>query len=201
MADMLPKYGTNQLGAYLRQSTGAESDPLLKGAQAESLAISDAVPRLPEYAKPGEYNTDLGDPKSEIQFQQWVKQNSIPFDPAAPVSDYDMRGFYKALQEGDPKAKEALNSNDGKMHFPDYWKTPYHESFSAESQWADPKKAPKWNDRDQLIMPDGKIVYDERAKAAERVTTKNQKNKTFLMELKELIGKHRQLNQQKQGQQ
>ena len=159
-----------------------------------ALAVSDAVPRLPDYAKPGNYNTELG--AMEPQFQQWIKQNDIPFDVSAPVSDYDMRGFYKALQEGHPEAKEAINPNDGKIHFPDYWKTPYHESFSNESQWADSQKAPHWNSKDQLVTPDGKIVFDERKKSVEQAQKKNQSNKAFLMDLKGLLEKHR----QKQGQ-
>lgn len=165
----------------------------------EASEISDAVPRLPDYVKPGdhEYNTDLGKDQ-ELKFQDWLKQNNIPFDAAAPVSDYDMRGFYKALQSGDPKAKEALNANDNQMHFPDYWKTPYHKSFSAESQWADPKKAPQWNDQDQLVMPDGRVVYDEKKEALERTFKKQEDNKKQLELLKKVI-EHPQFGAAMQG--
>lgn len=106
------------------------------------------------------FNTKL-DPLQEMMFQKWVGQNKVPFDPNGGVQDYDMRGFYSALQSGHPKAVSAINPNDSQMHYPDYWKTPYHESFSNESQWAGPV-APKWNDKDQLIGPDGRILYDER---------------------------------------
>jgi hypothetical protein len=155
----------------------------------EATEISDAVPRLPDYAKPGEYNTKL-DSQTEQEFQQWVQQNKIPFDPKAPVSDYDMRGYFKALKSGDPKAKQEENQNDGKMHFPDYWKTPYHESFSADSQWADPIKAPRWNSKDQLVTPDGKVIFDERKKQTERVDKKAEENKFVLQELKTFLNKH-----------
>ena len=111
---------------------------------------------------PTSYNTELA-PHEELAFRQWVAANNVPFDPNAPISDYDMRGFYKALTSGDEKAKSAIDPNDDRIHYPDYWKTPYHESFSNESQWADPKKAPSWNDKDQLVMPDGTVVYDDRA--------------------------------------
>jgi hypothetical protein len=47
------------------------------------------------------------------------------------------------------------------MHYPDYWKTPLHETFSADSQWAGPV-APMWNELDQLISPGGRILFDER---------------------------------------
>jgi hypothetical protein len=143
--------------------------------------------RNQQYVAPGEhtYKTDLGD--SEADFQAWVKQNNVPFDLNEEIPDYDMRGFYKALNAGDPRAQEAVNPNDGKMHFPDYWKTPYHRAFSNESQWADPAKAPKWNDQDQLIDPSGKIVVDEKAEAVARQQKKQQQNAALIMALKALM--------------
>lgn len=128
------------------------------------------------------YNTDLGE--HEPAFQQWVQQNKIPFDVSAPVSDYDMRGFWLALQTGDPKAKSAVNPNDKRMHFPDYWKTPYHETFSAESQWADPNKAPNWNEKDQLVAPDGSVVHDERAAAVQKMLQQHQSNMATMKSLR-----------------
>jgi hypothetical protein len=62
---------------------------------------------------------------------------------------------------GDPLAKNAVDPNDGIMHFPDTWKTPYHETFSNDSQWALPS-APAWNDKDQLVAPNGGILFDDR---------------------------------------
>lgn len=107
------------------------------------------------------YNTQLS-PQEETQFRQWLEANKVPFDPNALVSDYDMRGFWKALQANDPKAKSAIDPNDKQLHYPDYWKTPYHQTFSSESQWAG-KSAPKWNAQDQLIAPDGSVLFDDRA--------------------------------------
>lgn len=114
------------------------------------------------YVAPGEhsYNTPLP-MMQEVAFRKWVQQNNVPFDAAAPLTDYDMRGFYSALQRGDPRAMSAVNPNDNKMHFPDFWKTPYHETFSSESQWAAPV-APQWNSLDQLVAPSGRIRFDER---------------------------------------
>jgi len=88
------------------------------------------------YAKPGPYVTKL-DPAQETAFQGWVKQNKIPWQDT-PNADYDMRGYWKAQQSGDPHAKRAAN-----LHFPDTWKTPYHKSFSNESMYALPT-APHW---------------------------------------------------------
>jgi hypothetical protein len=118
--------------------------------------------RNSKWAKPGPYRTDLGD--QEGAFRQWVKDNKVPFDPTEQgPTDYDMRGFWKAAQQGDPRAQTAPNPNDGKIHYDDYWKTPYHQSFSNDSQWAQPN-APHWNDKDQLInSEDNSVVFDERA--------------------------------------
>jgi hypothetical protein len=108
------------------------------------------------------YNTPLS-PMDEMMFQGWLGKNNVPFDPKAPVSDYDMRGFWKGLQEGHPQAQSAIDPNDGKMHYPDYWKTPYHDTFSDQSQWAGPT-APKWNDQDQLVTPGARIQFDDRSR-------------------------------------
>lgn len=102
--------------------------------------------------------------KDEQEFRAWVGANKIPFNPDDPMSDYDMRGFWKGLKEGDPRATTGINPVDGKLHFTDTWKTPYHKSFSKESQYATPM-AGEWNDNNQLIQPmNGSIIFDERAK-------------------------------------
>jgi hypothetical protein len=116
-----------------------------------------------QWLKPGEhvYNTPLL-PQDEGAFRQWLTTNNVPFDPNKRVSDYDMRGFWQGLQAGDPKATSAVDPNDNRLHYPDYWKTPYHQTFSNESQWAN-DKAPAWNDKDQLVTPDGRVLFDDRA--------------------------------------
>lgn len=107
------------------------------------------------------YNTQLN-PLEEMAYRQWVQQNNVPTDPqATSPQDYDMRGFYQGLQQQNPRAQSAINPNDSQMHFPDYWKTPLHQSFSNESQWA-PASAPSWNAQDQLVSQGGRVVYDER---------------------------------------
>jgi hypothetical protein len=116
--------------------------------------------------KRGPYFTKLS-PQEELAFMQWVQQNKVPFDDS-PTADYDMRGFYKGLLGRSPHAFTAANANDGKMHFSDFWKTPFHKSFSAESQFANPDIAPRWNDKNQLVLPDGTVVFDERAEVMAR---------------------------------
>lgn len=118
------------------------------------------APRAPFSLAPS-YNTNLN-PMDEFQFRNWVQQNKVPFDPNAAQSDYDMRGFWQAGQQGNPQASTAINPNDGLMHYPDYWKTPSHQSFSNESQWA-PPNAPQWVTDSQLASPNGRVVYDEKA--------------------------------------
>lgn len=109
------------------------------------------------------FDTQLN-PLEEMAYRQWVAQNGVPTNPDAKgQQDYDMRGFYQGLQQQNPRAQQALNQNDGRMHFPDFWKTPSHDSFSNESQWA-PASAPAWNAQDQLVSPGGRIVMDEKSK-------------------------------------
>jgi len=116
-----------------------------------------SAPPRPD-ALPGPYVTQLK-PNDEAKFQGWVKQNKIPWQDD-PKSDYDMRGFYQAQQQGDPDAKRASN-----LHFPDTYKTPYHRSFSNESKYALPI-APKWNGN-KLIDNKGNVVFDEDAQQEE----------------------------------
>lgn len=116
------------------------------------------------YAKQDEYTTKLN-PQSEARFRAWVAANKVPFNPSSAINDYDMRGFWLALQSKDPAAVSAINPYDKQTHYPDRWKTPYHETFSAESQWAKPG-APTWNKEDQLVMPSGVIIFDSRKTSA-----------------------------------
>jgi hypothetical protein len=121
------------------------------------------MPAQPPFAVGGGYNTNL-DLLNELAFRQWVKSNNIPFDVnAAGPTDYDMRGYYQGMQQGNPMARPTeVNVNDGRPHFTDYYKTPLHQTFSAESQWAGPS-APNWINDHQLVSPGGRVVYDEAA--------------------------------------
>lgn len=109
------------------------------------------------------YNTSLP-PQSEKEFRKWVKKNKVSFDVHAELSDYDMRGFWLALTTGNPRAQTAIDPNDKRLHFPDYWKTPYDATFSNQSKWAVKSKAPHWTDDDKLVTPAGKVIWDDRAR-------------------------------------
>lgn len=112
-----------------------------------------------QFAKPGPYKTELTD-KQEEGFQKWVAENNIPFHDGED-SDYDMRGYYKdVVLKG--KDLTGKNKNDGKRHFPDTYKTPYHESFSRQSKYSK-DTGPNWNGKDQLVGKDGHIYFDEPA--------------------------------------
>lgn len=108
------------------------------------------------------YNTQLS-PLDEMAYRNWVQQNIVPTNPDATApQDYDMRGFYQGLQQGNPRAQSAIDPNDSRLHFPDFWKTPLHQTFSNESQWA-PPTAPQWTPNDQLASPNGQVVFDDKA--------------------------------------
>jgi hypothetical protein len=107
------------------------------------------------------YNTALP-PQQEAQFRAWLTENKVPFNPGLPVSDYDMRGYWSALQAGDPHAKQEVDPSDNRPHFPDYWKTPLSATFSNESQWANPEVAPRW-ENDNLQLPNGQVLWDDKA--------------------------------------
>lgn len=122
------------------------------------------------WSKQADYTTPLN-PQSEMQFRRWTQMNRVPFNPDAKVSDYDMRGFWRALQAKDPRAMTAVNPYDKQIHYPDYWKTPYHNTFSRESQWAT-QDAPYWNKSDQLVDSKGKVLFDSAKDKKDRAAKK-----------------------------
>ena len=152
------------INAQLARQMSGTSAP--DGEQQNALAANyarNAAYANPNQApsQPGAYMTPL-DPIQEIAFRQWLASTRARFDPNAQISDYDMRGFYQALQNGDPRARTGINPIDNQLHYTDTFKTPYHRSFSNESQYATPM-APEWNDNHQLIQPmNGAVVFDER---------------------------------------
>lgn len=128
------------------------------GAIGAPFDMSTAGPQLAlPQAKAGPYLTQLA-PIQEMQFKNWVQKNNVPWKDT-PTSDYDMRGYYQALQNNDPRAVQTQSAFDGKMHFPDTWKTPNHKTFSNESMYAQPT-APAWQG-DTLVNTLGGLVANE----------------------------------------
>ena len=96
-------------------------------------------------------------PEQEAAFTQWVQANQVPYNPNDKYPDYDMKGYYLSLQQGQaPQA--SVNTTDQQLHYPDTFKTPYHESFSKESQWAT-EGAPEWQG-ERLVAPSGELVFE-----------------------------------------
>lgn len=140
----------------------ADLGSIINSQPPSGASLADLTSRNAPYVRPNTINFETQlPPIDELSFRSWVAQNKVPFNPNDMASDYDMRGFWNALQRGDPRAKSAVNANDAQMHYPDFWKTPAHESFSQESKFAGPM-APRWNDQDQLIAPSQRILFDER---------------------------------------
>jgi len=123
-----------------------------------------------QYIKPNQpiaYQTQLG-PAMRSAFIDWQREmaksgHDVHYDPS-PQADYDMPGFFRGLVEGHPRAQQGINANDHEMHYDDFWKTPYHNSFSADSQWADQSKAPQWINGYQLVEPSGAEVFNEKTR-------------------------------------
>lgn len=109
------------------------------------------------WAKKGNYFTKLS-PEQELAFRSWVAKNKVPFNPNAPVTDYDMRGYWMSLLHGGNPGT-AINPYDHKLHFPDTYKTPYDKTFSNQSIYALPD-APRWKGNRYLIAPDGSVLFD-----------------------------------------
>jgi hypothetical protein len=132
------------------------------GSEGGEYTPQQILERNKAWTQPGDtsYQTQLN-PQEETQFRQWVAQNKVEFDPAQATPDYDMRGFWKALQSGDPRAKGAVDPNDGRLHYPDYWKTPYDLTFSKQSKFANPAVAPDWNDKNELVTPGGQVIWND----------------------------------------
>lgn len=97
-------------------------------------------------------------------FLSWVNQNNVPYDPS-PRADYDMPGFWLALKSGDPRAQSAISPDDNRLHFPDTWKTPYHQTFSNESTYSTNSGDPRWvrNGKFFDLVQGGRVIKREKA--------------------------------------
>lgn len=145
------------------------------GMNPEAEPPQESFARNKQWAKSGPYKTVLT-PAEERQFQQWVRTNRVPWRDT-PDSDYDMRGFWKAVKED--KASESRNKWDGRMHFPDTWKTPYDATFSRQSMYAKPN-APRW-DGDKLYTDSGQLIADETPKKAAKNPSKGTVRKSAFL--------------------
>jgi len=98
------------------------------------------------------YQTKLT-PQQEVQFRQWVAKNRVPFNPNAVLTDYDMRGYWKANQA------HLWHGTAGVTHFPDLYKTPYDTTFSGESMYAKPRTPFVWRGNTLVDERDGQVIF------------------------------------------
>lgn len=77
-----------------------------------------------------QYETPLG--SEEPQYQQWAHTNGVGIDPT-----YDYRGYWQALQAGDPRSAVRLDANGG-TRLPDAWHTPLHPEWNTNSIFQHP---------------------------------------------------------------
>jgi hypothetical protein len=101
------------------------------------------------FAKAGPYQTRLPASQEEA-FRQWVKSKGVPFDPNAPVVDYDMRGYFAAT--GGRGWKQG-------SHFPDTFKTPMDTTFSNESKYATADNPFVWKGDYLVDRRTGQVVF------------------------------------------
>lgn len=113
--------------------------------------INSLITRLLEKRMSEKYQTDLSTPEV-FEFAHWVNKNQIPVDVGSK-SDYDMPGYFKSEKAG--QSSSEINEIDNQRHFPDTFKTPYHNSFSGESKYAD-ENAPHW-DGTLLKSPENEV--------------------------------------------
>ena len=98
--------------------------------------------------------------EQEEEFLNWVKSNKVPFDPNDKYPDYDMRGYYLSTLNNPQAPQAAINQATQSLHYPDTFKTPYHESFSSESKWAT-EGAPSWQEN-KLVSPTGEVIFEDK---------------------------------------
>lgn len=98
---------------------------------------------------PWPYQTSLSETLSYL-FEDWVFGNKVPFNLAARIVDYDMRGFWKKT-----KGKGWKPGS----HFPDTWKTPYDTTFSHESKYATKDNPFYWSGDKLIDIRTGQVVF------------------------------------------
>ena len=153
----VPKPGTGKPGSPLNPYSAAPYN------NAGMEPPEEAYARNKQWAKapgPNGYVTQLAQDQ-EARFQEWAHKpenwDYVQGD-MGPTPGYDIRGWFQAMEAGDPRAKKDPKTH----HFNDYWKTPYSgEGFGRESKYGTPD-GPYWTGNDQVgwssVTSDGRIV-------------------------------------------
>lgn len=122
-------------------------------------------------------------PEEEQGFANFAKQTRN-----LPDVGYDLKGLYKEandknlindILQGKNTELAGMNPGTQSFHYTDKYKTPFHESFSRESQYATPE-APQWLENPnqqgfQLVDKQGNILIDE---SQQKMQEMNQKPST-----------------------
>lgn len=137
-----PVPANNETAAAPAAQGGGLQQPVFRAEGPKLYAA--AFQRNRDFVRPGPYQTELK-PKEETQFRAWLEKYQVPFNPQVQITDYDMRGYWKANQKATHKVGQ---------HFPDTWKTPYDTTFSKESKYATPDCPFEWK---------GDVLIDERS--------------------------------------
>lgn len=161
---------TAAIGAALGSGFGGGGNSGSGGNSAAAALFSSEGPQFYDaafahnraFAKPSSsnYQTDLS-PEQEQQFRAWVKDNKVPFDPDAKNIDYDMRGYWLAMNNG-----QVAKWAGGNTHFPDTFKTPFDTTFSAESQYATADNPFKWQGDNLIDTRNGQLIFGSPGGAA-----------------------------------
>ena len=141
-------------GAFHFSGGGGIGDGAGDGASAQMPWLNPNYLRNAPFALPSgtNYQTPLS-VSQEQAFTDWLRNSGAPFDPVAGTTDYDMRGYWLATG--------GAGWQPG-QHFPDTYKTPYHQSFSQESMYATPDNPFAWRDDDTLIdTRTGDVIYPQ----------------------------------------
>ena len=94
------------------------------------------------------------------EFDAWMKsapnQGDRTYGMASSRPEYDWSGYFLAMRAGRPEAPPP----DERGHTTDYFKTPYHPTFSQDSRYAGPND-PFWRGRELVDPRDGRVKFRE----------------------------------------
>lgn len=130
----------------------AEGGPLAWRNEAPAPQEQKVAPDAPVPYTRDMFRTKL-DPVEEQLFKRWYskvsKRLGISEDPDAPEHHYDYRGYWRKEGRNVPAIFMGRN-----WHFPDTYKTPWHETFSTDSIYSTPEHTGGTWDGDKFIDSD-----------------------------------------------
>lgn len=143
------------VGAPLFASEGPVSNYRAAFAHNRPLAVAP-----PANGGKGPYQTKLT-ASQEKRFRAWVAKNHVPFDVNSKDVDYDMRGYWLAMTQGQEPAWAG-----GKTHFPDTFKTPFDTTFSNQSKYSLPSNPDMWKGNNLVNNKTGQLIFGSSSSAS-----------------------------------